>query len=101
MTANDMPANAGPRSLSLISPPAKAASSPWWTLQTHPELLQVVEIVQFREAMSERGEDYQVAFIEGSCTRQSDEPRLQKDPPAGGGGGRPGDLRTPGRRQLL
>jgi sulfhydrogenase subunit delta len=48
------------------------------SLQTHPELLQVVEIVQFREAMSERGEDYQVAFIEGSCTRQSDEPRLQQ-----------------------
>jgi sulfhydrogenase subunit delta len=48
------------------------------SLQTHPELLQVVEIVQFREAMSERGEDYLVAFIEGSCTRQSDEARLQK-----------------------
>lgn len=48
------------------------------SLQTHPELLQVVEIVQFREAMSEKGEDYQVAFIEGSCTRQSDEQRLQK-----------------------
>lgn len=48
------------------------------SLQTHPELLQVVEIVQFREAMSEKGEDYQVAFIEGSCTRQSDEARLQK-----------------------
>ena len=48
------------------------------SLQTHPELLQVVEIVQFREAMSERGEDYQVAFIEGSCTRLSDEARLQK-----------------------
>jgi coenzyme F420-reducing hydrogenase gamma subunit len=48
------------------------------SLQTHPELLQVVEIVQFREAMTERGEDYQIAFIEGSCTRQSDEARLQK-----------------------
>jgi coenzyme F420-reducing hydrogenase gamma subunit len=48
------------------------------SLQTHPELLQVVEIVQFREAMSERGEDYQVAFIEGSCTRPSDERRLQE-----------------------
>jgi sulfhydrogenase subunit delta len=48
------------------------------SLQNNPELLQVVEIVQFREAMSEKGEDYQVAFIEGSCTRQSDEPRLQK-----------------------
>jgi sulfhydrogenase subunit delta len=48
------------------------------SLQTHPELLQVVDIVQFREAMSERGEDYLIAFIEGSCTRQSDEARLQK-----------------------
>jgi len=48
------------------------------SLQTHPELLEVVDIVQFREAMSERGEDYQIAFIEGSCTRQSDEARLQK-----------------------
>ncbi len=48
------------------------------SLQTHPELLQVVEIVQFREAMSEKGENYQIAFIEGSCTRQSDEPRLQE-----------------------
>jgi coenzyme F420-reducing hydrogenase gamma subunit len=47
-------------------------------LQDHPELLQAVEIVQFREAMSERGEDYQIAFIEGSCTRESDEARLQK-----------------------
>jgi coenzyme F420-reducing hydrogenase gamma subunit len=48
------------------------------TLQTHPELLDVVEIVQFREAMSERGQDYQIAFIEGSCTRPSDEPKLRE-----------------------
>jgi sulfhydrogenase subunit delta len=48
------------------------------SLQTHPELLEVVDIVQFREAMSEKGEDYLVAFIEGSCTRQSDEARLQQ-----------------------
>ena len=47
-------------------------------LQTHLGLLDLVEIVQFREAMSERGEDYQIAFIEGSCTRKSDEARLQK-----------------------
>lgn len=47
------------------------------SLQTHPELLQVVEIVQFREAMTEKGEDYLVAFIEGSCTRESDEARLK------------------------
>jgi sulfhydrogenase subunit delta len=48
------------------------------SLQTHPELLGAVEIVQFREAMTDKGEDYQVAFIEGSCTRASDEARLQK-----------------------
>jgi sulfhydrogenase subunit delta len=48
------------------------------SLQTYPELLDVVEIVQFREAMTEKGEDYLVAFIEGSCSRESDEARLKK-----------------------
>lgn len=48
------------------------------SLQTHPELLDVVEIVQFREAMSEKGEDYAVAFVEGSVSRPSDEPRLKQ-----------------------
>ena len=48
------------------------------SLQTHLDLLDAVEIVQFREAMTEKGEDYQIAFIEGSCTRQSDEARLEK-----------------------
>jgi coenzyme F420-reducing hydrogenase gamma subunit len=48
------------------------------SLQEHPDLLQAVEIVQFREAMTEKGEDYLVAFIEGSCTRESDEARLKK-----------------------
>ena len=48
------------------------------SLQDHPALLNAVEIVQFREAMSEKGEDYLVAFIEGSCTRASDEARLKK-----------------------
>ncbi len=48
------------------------------SLQTYPELLDVVDIVQFREAMTEKGEDYLVAFIEGSCTRQSDEAKLKK-----------------------
>ena len=49
--------------------------------------------------MSEKGEDYQVAFIEGSCTRQSDEARLQANPPASCCGGCPGHLRSPGRRE--
>jgi len=47
------------------------------SLQDHPELLEVVDIVQFREAMTEKGEDYLVAFVEGSCTRESDEARLK------------------------
>ncbi len=48
------------------------------SLQDHPELLDVVDIVQFREAMSEKGEDYQIAFIEGSCSRPSDEVKLRE-----------------------
>ncbi len=48
------------------------------SLQTHLDLLDAVEIVQFREAISDQGEDYLVAFIEGSCTRKADEARLQK-----------------------
>lgn len=46
-------------------------------LQTHPELLEVVEIVEFREASSERAPYYDIAFIEGSCSRPQDEARLQ------------------------
>jgi coenzyme F420-reducing hydrogenase gamma subunit len=41
------------------------------------DVLQHVEIVNFREAISERGEDYDIAFIEGSCTRECDEARLK------------------------
>ncbi len=48
------------------------------SLQDHPELLDAVEIVQFREAMSERGADYAVAFIEGSCTRPGDEAVIKR-----------------------
>jgi coenzyme F420-reducing hydrogenase gamma subunit len=48
------------------------------SLQTHLELVEAVEIVQFREAMTEKGEDYLVAFIEGSCTREEDEERLRQ-----------------------
>jgi sulfhydrogenase subunit delta len=47
-------------------------------LQTHLELVEAVEIVQFREAVTEKGEDYQIAFVEGSCTRQEDEARLKR-----------------------
>ncbi len=48
------------------------------SLQTHLERVEAVEIVQFREAMTEKGEDYLVAFIEGSCTRKEDEARLKE-----------------------
>lgn len=48
------------------------------SLQTHPELLDVVDIVQFREAMTEKGEDFAVAFVEGSISRASDEARLKQ-----------------------
>jgi len=48
------------------------------SLQTHLDLLDAVEIVNFREGMTEKGQDYQIAFIEGSCTRESDEERLFK-----------------------
>lgn len=47
------------------------------TLQTHPELLDVVDIVEFREAMTGHADGYDIAFIEGSCTRPSDEDRLR------------------------
>lgn len=47
-------------------------------LQTHPELLDAVEIVEFREAMSEKADAYDIAFIEGSCVRESDEARLHE-----------------------
>lgn len=48
------------------------------SLQTHLDLLNAVEIVNFREAMSERYDDYAIAFVEGSITRASDEARLKK-----------------------
>ncbi len=41
-----------------------------------PEILNLVDIVQFREAMTEKSEDYEIAFIEGSITRPKDLPRL-------------------------
>ena len=42
------------------------------------DLLNAVEIVQFREAISDKGEDYAFAFVEGSITREKDIPRLKK-----------------------
>jgi coenzyme F420-reducing hydrogenase gamma subunit len=41
------------------------------------DLVGAVDIVNFREAMSERSEDYDIAFVEGSVTREAEIPRLQ------------------------
>ena len=42
------------------------------------DILSAVDIVNFREAMTEREDNYQIAFIEGSITRESEIPRLKK-----------------------
>lgn len=42
------------------------------------DLLGAVEIVNFREAITNRADDYAIAFIEGSISRESEIPRLQK-----------------------
>ncbi len=41
------------------------------------DLLAAVDIVQFREAMSEHSDEYAVALVEGSITREIDIPRIQ------------------------
>ncbi|NJL95738.1 MAG: NADH:ubiquinone oxidoreductase [Anaerolineae bacterium] len=46
-------------------------------LQTHPELLDAIDIVEFREASSSKADCYDIAFVEGSCTRPSDEAKLR------------------------
>ncbi len=48
------------------------------SLQDHVELLDAVEIVNFREAISRQDEDYLIAFVEGSITRPQDEERLKR-----------------------
>jgi sulfhydrogenase subunit delta len=40
-------------------------------------LLNAVDIVNFREVMTERADNYDIAFVEGSITRESGIPRLQ------------------------
>jgi coenzyme F420-reducing hydrogenase gamma subunit len=42
------------------------------------DLIAAVDIVNFREAMTEKSDDYDIAFVEGSITRESEIPRLQK-----------------------
>ena len=41
-------------------------------------LLGLVEVVSFREVMKEDSDKYDIAFIEGSCTRLQDEDRLMQ-----------------------
>ena len=41
-------------------------------------LVSHIDIVTFREIMTERSDNYDIAFIEGSCTREEEIPRLQK-----------------------
>jgi len=41
-------------------------------------LLEHIEIVNFREAISEKSDDYLIAFVEGSITKPSDIPRIKK-----------------------
>src|SRR3990170_1554432 len=42
------------------------------------DVVKQVDIVTFREAMTEKSDDYDVAFVEGSITRPADIPRIQK-----------------------
>jgi sulfhydrogenase subunit delta len=42
------------------------------------ELLEHVDIVNFREAMQEKGEDYEIAIIDGAISTQTDVERIKK-----------------------
>ena len=42
------------------------------------DLLEQVDIVSFREASSAHSDEYDIAFVEGSITRRSDEDRLKE-----------------------
>jgi len=41
-------------------------------------LLGQIEVVSFREIMKEHSDNYDIAFVEGSCTRLQDEDRLKQ-----------------------
>lgn len=43
-----------------------------------PDLLEHIHIVNFREAMTERDEDYEIAFVEGSVSRREEIGKLKK-----------------------
>ena len=42
------------------------------------QLLEHVDVVSFREATRDHSDDYDIAFVEGSITRRSDEARLKE-----------------------
>jgi sulfhydrogenase subunit delta len=42
------------------------------------DFLSLLEVVNFREAMTERSDDYEIAFVEGSITRADEKERLKK-----------------------
>ena len=42
------------------------------------DLVDIVQVVSFREAMKEHSDDYDIAFVEGSIMRPMDEERLKK-----------------------
>lgn len=42
------------------------------------DLMEIVDVVSFREAMKEHSDDYDIAFIEGSIARPMDEERLKE-----------------------
>lgn len=42
------------------------------------DFLSLIEIVNFRESMTERSEDYEIAFVEGSISREDEIERLEK-----------------------
>jgi len=46
--------------------------------QTFLELTKLVNIVNFREIMSENGQDYDIAIVEGSISTDNDIKRIKK-----------------------
>ena len=46
--------------------------------ETLLDFLSLVEVVNFREAMTEKSDDYEIAFVEGSITTENEVKRLKK-----------------------
>ncbi len=43
-----------------------------------PDFVAALEFVTFREAMDERAESYDIAFIDGACSRESEAERMRE-----------------------